>query len=152
MNVRNDLSLDSFDLSDLDRMLLSSVSLDATLAAGEKLPDALRENSLVAIRIDVEFARVLCSVLEEELVATAFTHTDGDKVEVDCKLSGPTEDCFNAVEQLTLATVEAFKKATKKIGGIEVQTNLITNKKSYKDQIGLKTAQTQHRKFLHKFI
>lgn len=100
----------------------------------------------------VEFARVLCSVLEEELVATAFTHTDGEKVEVDCKLFGPTEDCFNAVEQLTLATVEAFKKATKKIGGIEVKTNLITNKKSYKDQIGLKTAQTQHRKFLLKFI
>ena len=38
------------DLSDLDRMLLASVSLDLTLAAGATLPEALRENALLAIR------------------------------------------------------------------------------------------------------
>jgi hypothetical protein len=100
----------------------------------------------------VEFARVLCSVLDEELVARAFTHTDGKNVEVECIIPGPAEICFEAVEQLTFATKEAFKKATTKIGGIEIKTKLVTNKKSHRDQIDLKVAETQHRKFLLKFI
>jgi hypothetical protein len=100
----------------------------------------------------VEFARVLCSILDEELIARAFTHTDGKYVEVECAIPGPAEECFEAVQQLTQATIEAFKKATVKIGGIDIKTKLVTNKKSHRDQIDLKVAETQHRKFLLKFI
>ena len=100
----------------------------------------------------VEFARVLCSVLDEELVARAFTHTDGKHVEVECSIQGPEKDCFAAVEELTQATIEAFKKATAKVGGIAIKTKLVANKKSHRDQIDLKVAETQHRKFLLKFM
>lgn len=100
----------------------------------------------------IEFARVLCSVLDEELVARAFTHTDGKIVEIECSIPGPAKECFDAVEQLTLATSETFKKATIKIGGISIKTKLITNKKSHRDQLDLKIAETHYKKFLLKFV
>jgi flagellum-specific peptidoglycan hydrolase FlgJ len=100
----------------------------------------------------IEFARVLCSVLDEELVARAFTHTDGKRVEVECSIPGPSQDCFEALEQITLATAVAFKKATIKIGGVAIKTKLVTNKKSHRDQLDIKAAEAQYRKFLLKFI
>lgn len=100
----------------------------------------------------IEFARVLCSVLSEELVARAFTHTDGKTVEIECAIPGPSKECFEALEQLTMATVETFRAATIKIGGIVIKTKLVTNKKSHRDQLDFKTAETQYRKFLLKFM
>ena len=100
----------------------------------------------------VEFARVLCSVLDEELFARAFTHTDGKNVDVECSIPGPKEECFAAAKQLTDATAGAFKKATIKLGGIDIKTKLVANKRSHRDQIDLKEASLQYRKFLLKFI
>lgn len=100
----------------------------------------------------IEFARVLCSVLDEELVSQSFTHTDGKNVEVECTIPGPAKECFAAVEQFTDATIQAFKKATTKIGGVTIKTKLVINKKSHKDHLDLKIAETQHRKFLLKFM
>lgn len=100
----------------------------------------------------IEFARVLCSVLDEELVARAFTHTDGKTVEVECAIPGPAKECFEALEQITTATAETFRKATVKIGGVAIKTKLVTNKKSHRDQLDFKTAETQYRKFLLKFM
>lgn len=100
----------------------------------------------------IEFARILCSVLDEELIARAFTHTDGNIVEIECSIPGPAKECFEAIEQFTSVTAEAFKKATIKIGGISIKTKLITNKKSHRDQLDLKVAENQYRKFLLKFM
>lgn len=100
----------------------------------------------------VEFSRILCSVLDTELMSRSFTHTDNRSVDVECAIHGPAEDCFEAVQQLTQATAEAFKKATVKIGGIDVKTQFLTNKKSSYQQIDSKFANTQYRKFLLKFI
>jgi len=100
----------------------------------------------------VEFARILCTALDEELSADAFTHTDGSDVEVQCSIHGPSEECFKSVQQLTASLQGAFQQATKKIGGIEVKTDFIMNKKSSYQEINLTTAVQQHRKFLLKFI
>ena len=100
----------------------------------------------------VEFARILCAVLDEELSAKAFTHTNGCKVEVSCTINGPRTNCFEAVKQLTSATADVFKTATSKIGGIEIKTHCITNKNSSYQPISLGAALNQHRKFLLKFI
>jgi hypothetical protein len=100
----------------------------------------------------IEFARVLCSVLDEELVARAFTHTDGKIVEIECSIPGPAKECFEALEQLTLATSNAFKKATKKIGGVSIKTKVITNKKSHREQLDINTAEEQYKNFLLKFV
>lgn len=100
----------------------------------------------------VEFARVLTTALEEELHADAFTYTNGRQVDVQCKIAGPTDICFEAVKELTSAITEAFEVATKKIGGITVKTNCVMNKKSSYQEIDLKTANSQYRKFLLKFV
>lgn len=100
----------------------------------------------------VEFSRVLCSALEEDLLATAYTHTDGNLVEIECSIPGPDKECFEAVKQMTEVLAETFYDATSKIGGIKVNTNCIMNKKSSYNPITYKVADTNHRKFLLKFI
>lgn len=100
----------------------------------------------------VEFATILCSALDEELVANSFIHTNGSQVEVECAIPGPPKDCFEAVNQLTSVLVGTFEDATSKIGGLQIKTQIITNKKSSYQQISLTAAETHHRKFLLKFI
>jgi hypothetical protein len=53
---------------------------------------------------------------------------------------------------MTRAVAEAFKDATSKIGGVIIKTEQFTNKKSSYQPISPRTADTNHRKFLLKFI
>ena len=100
----------------------------------------------------VEFARILCATLDEELISKSFIHTNGHEVDVECAIHGPTEDCFEAINQLSNVVSDTFKQATKKIGGVQVKTCLFINKKSSYQPITLTAAEIQHRKFLFKFI
>lgn len=100
----------------------------------------------------IEFSRILCSALDEELKASAYPHTDGSKVEVECSVAGPALECLQTVEQLSQALARTFKVATKKIGGITVSPTCVMNKKSSYQEISLRTADTNYRKFLLKFI
>lgn len=133
------------------------------VAASEKVNKKLYKKFLpmnhIVIKVNaseytdaVEFASILCSALDEELVSDSFIHTNGDNVEVECAIPGPSEDCFSAVAQLTSALSDTFKHATHKIGGLKIKTILVTNQKSSYQQITLTAAETQHRKFLLKFI
>jgi hypothetical protein len=120
----------------------------------EALPnhDILIEIKAPDYSSSIEFSRILCSALDEELLSTSYPHTDGHLVEVECCIPGPAKDCFATVKQLTEAIAETFKDATIKIGGITVETNCIMNKKSSYQSISLKTADTNYRTFLLKFI
>jgi len=100
----------------------------------------------------IEFARILCAALEEELVADAYTHTDGQEVEIECSIPGPSMECLEVTKQLTNSVVEAFQIATKKIGKVFVNTECFAKQKSIHNQISLKSAEHQHKKFLLKFI
>ena len=100
----------------------------------------------------IEFSRVLCAALDEDLLSTSYPHTDGHSVEIECSIPGPTKECFEAVTQMVDAMTETFKDATTKIGGITVTTHKIINKKSSYQPISHKTADTNYRKFLLKFI
>jgi hypothetical protein len=100
----------------------------------------------------IEFSRVLCAALEEDLLATAYTYTDGHLVEVECSIPGPKQECLEAAQQMTRAIVESFKDATAKIGGIDVVANCQVDKRSSYQPISYRTADTNYRKFLLKFI
>lgn len=100
----------------------------------------------------IEFSRVLCAALDEDLLATTYPHTDGQEVEVECCIPGPEKECFAAVQQMSMAIAEVFCDATAKIGGITVKTSCLINKKSSYQPISLQTAGTHYRKFLLKFI
>lgn len=100
----------------------------------------------------IEFSRILCAALDEDLLATTYPHTDGQEVEVECCIAGPTNECFAAVQQMSVVLAEVFHDATAKIGGIVVKTKCAINKKSSYQPISLQTAGTHYRKFLLKFI
>jgi len=101
---------------------------------------------------ELEFARILCSALDEELSAESYTHTNGVDVEVECKIYGPSNVCFAATKQLTESVVEAFHDATKKIELLPVKPKFFMNKKSSYEAISWKNADINYRKFLFKFI
>jgi hypothetical protein len=133
------------------------------IAASEKRNKKLYKNYLptnhvvIQIKSDnyinaVEFSRILCAALDEELLSRSFTHTDGNQVEVECAIPGPEYECFETVKQLTNSIADAFKLATIKLGGLKVKTECIMNKKSSYQQISLASANNQYRKFLLKFI
>ena len=98
----------------------------------------------------IEFSRILCSVLDQELLASASVHAD-KIVEVECAIHGPADDCFDAVKQLTAALVIDFKTATTKIGGIDVYATVISNKKSSNQLMDARNASIYYTKFLSKF-
>jgi len=98
----------------------------------------------------IEFSRVMCSALEEVLTATSFTHTDESFVEIDGAIAGPEKECIAAVGALSEAIEKAFKKATKKIGGVDIHTNVIFNKKSSLKRITITAAESNYRKFMLK--
>lgn len=133
------------------------------LAASDNSLKKIYKNSLpshdILIKIQapdhtsaVEFSRVLCAALDEDLLATTYPHTDGQDVEVECSIQGPFVECFAAVQEMTEAVSEAFKDATKKIGSISIKTTCLINKKSSYQPISYQTAGTNYRKFLLKFI
>lgn len=99
----------------------------------------------------VEFARILCAALDEELSASAYTHTDGNKIEVECSIHGAQPECFAAVQQLSSTLSDLFQEATVKIGGIKVKTQCLVNKRSSYQAMDLKSSQSQYRKFSIKF-
>lgn len=144
--------------------LLDQFVQSLTAEAGEKPSKKLYKKMLpnhdILIQISapdytsaVEFSRILCSALDEEVQATAFPHTDGSQcVEIECSIPGPALACLQTVEQLSQSVADTFQMATKKIGGIKIKTRCIMNKKSSYQQISLRTAETNYRKFLLKFI
>ncbi len=100
----------------------------------------------------IEFSRILSSALDEDLLSTSYSYSDGENVEVECSIQGPEKECFAAVEQMSLAISEVFKEATAKIGNIIITTECVMNKKSSYQSISLKTASANYRQFLLKFI
>jgi hypothetical protein len=139
--------------------MITPTTATASTIVSKKLCKKMLTNNDVLIQIAapdytsaVEFSRILCTALDEELMATSYPHTDGEKVEVECSISGPTQECLAAVDQLSQAIANAFQQATTKIGGLAIKTSCIINKKSSYQQISLRTADTNYRKFLLKFM
>jgi hypothetical protein len=145
---------------DILNSLVSSMSATAEEQPTKRLYKKMLPNHDILIQVSapdynsaIEFSRILCAALDEEVQATAFPHTDGSQtVEIECSIPGPALACLQTVEQLSQSVAEAFRTATKKIGGITVKTHCIMNKKSSYQQISLRTAETNYRKFLLKFV
>lgn len=100
----------------------------------------------------IEFARVLCATLDEELLSTSEVYTDNNNVEVKCSIAGPSDTCFHVVDELSKSVSDAFVLATNKIGGIIVKTSCSMNKEPSYKQISVQASDSNYRKFLLKFI
>jgi len=99
----------------------------------------------------IEFGRILCSALEEELIANAHIHTDDKNVEVQCDIQGPKDLCANTIQQLASSLADVFKIATSKVGGININANVVINKESSYSVITSSAVLINYRKFLLKF-
>jgi len=144
----------------IDTILNSYVS---QIAASEKVNRSLynkflpKQKYLIQIQASnytnaVEASRVLSAALEEDLLATSTVYTNGNEVEIESSIPGPSKECFAALVGITESFEDAFKIATKKIGEVSISTNIIVNAKSSYPEITLKTAEIQHNKFLLKFV
>lgn len=94
----------------------------------------------------IEFARVLSIALKEELNAESSIHTNEDTVEMIC----PNSDS-QKVAQVCLELSEAFKSATKKLGGVEIITIVSSNSSPHHSQLGIKVAEMHYDLFRSKF-
>jgi len=97
----------------------------------------------------IEFARLLSNVLDEELSSRSFIHGDNNLIEIQCNIPGPAKECFAAVNMIVNETNKAFKK---KVINSNISSSLNINKKSSYESVSLDTIETEHRKFLLKFI
>ena len=142
--------------------ILQQLNQELNIAAMRSLKQLYKHalpNNAVLIAIDapdytsaIEFSRVLCAALDENLLSTSYPHTDGTKVEIECMIPGPAEACISAVQEMTDTMVDVFKSATKQIGGIQVKASLSTDKTSSLYQpLSAKTACTNYRMFQLKF-
>jgi hypothetical protein len=155
-NLLHRLSIEPSNSQNLEEVLDQYLMLAA--ASSKPLYKLLPSNDiLIQIRSDdftdaIEYARVLSSALEEELLAKAYIHTNGKEVEIQCSITGPDQDCANTIQQLSETMAEVFQCATKKIGSIKILSHVVLNKHSSYKALDLATAEQQHRKFLLKFI
>lgn len=100
----------------------------------------------------IEFARILCTALDEDLYTDGAIHTDRNDVEVSCTVYGPRELSKNAALQLCNALAEVFEEATQKIGGCKINTIISPDKKSNYQELDIKLAQICYNNFHLKFI
>jgi len=99
----------------------------------------------------IEFSRILCSALDEELLAKSYIHEQNNNIEIQCNIQGPQKICYEVIKQLTNSIANEFKNATSKIGGIDINTNVVMNKISSYSGLTIKSALSNYRKFLLKF-
>lgn len=95
----------------------------------------------------IEYSRILCETLEEELSSRTYMHSNGSDIEIECKIYGNPLLCKKAINTLCDETSEAFKHATGKLNGIKIEYKIFPNIKSQIDYLDDKLANTSYRKF-----
>lgn len=99
----------------------------------------------------VEYARILSVALEEYLEAQTSIHCDENNVEIQCCASGDKKYLFDAIKELTLGVSDAFKHATKTIGGVSGFAVVAADVTSDFELLHPKKADMLSRKFKLKF-
>jgi len=134
----------------LDDMLDSFLKNIA--ASNKKIYNKYLPNNNILIKLEsnnyvnsIEFARIICAALDEELLSKSSTHISNENdIEIECKIAGTPDLCFNTVKQLTESIHDIFSN----IIDDKINISFIKDKKSYFNQIDAKYAEMQYRKFL----
>jgi len=99
----------------------------------------------------LEYAAVLKTALKEELNAQSDILTDGENVEISCRVLTNSSKALDAIKQLCFAISDTFEYATRKIGGVRAQTMILTNRDPDYQELDINVAEVNHRKFMLKF-
>jgi len=97
----------------------------------------------------VEFARNLCFVLENKLGARAFTHVNEKNIEIECFTNG---DFISDLKQIKALSNEFSSKfvLNSKNKSLNINTSSFFNKRSSYEQISIKSAEMNYRKYILK--
>ena len=98
----------------------------------------------------LEYARILCIALKEELNAKSEILIDKDNIQIECIVNANDKGEL-VVKELCNAISNVFHDATKKIGGVKINTNILYNTESKYQKLNIKLAETNYRKFHLKF-
>jgi len=97
----------------------------------------------------LEFAAVLKTALEEELKVKSDIYVNNTNIEVMCKISD--QKALDALNELCYAVSDTFEYATRKIGGVKIYTTILQDQNPSCQELDIKLAEINHRKFLLKF-
>lgn len=100
----------------------------------------------------IEFSRILCTALDEELMADSSIHTDNYNTEIECYINGPKFACEKSILYICSHISNLFEKATKNIGGIKISSIIIPNKSSNYQELNIKLAMLNYSLFHQKFL
>lgn len=95
----------------------------------------------------IEYSRILCESLEEELSSRTYIHCNGSDVEIECKVYGNPLLCKKAVSALCKDVANAFKYATRKAEGVDIEIKVLSNKKSQMEYLDDSLASSSYRRF-----
>lgn len=99
----------------------------------------------------IEFSRILCAALDEELMANGTIYTNWKSTEIECKINGDKELCSKSIDQLCIALSEVFEEKTKNIGGIKINATVLPNMCSNYQELSIKLAELNYTMFHNKF-
>lgn len=135
----------------LDRLMASDNKLNIN-KYGSEYPT---NKFLIKIKSDedlsskLEFAKILSFALKEELDANAKIHLYANDVEVQCNVDVQRIRGFKVLSELCNVISNIFEEATY---GIKVDTTIITNATSSYEELEIKLAAMNDRKFKLKFL
>jgi hypothetical protein len=97
-----------------------------------------------------EYARILQSVLDEELKISSSIHYSDDDLELTCNMPFDPQNGLDALNEVCAAVSDVFKFATRKIGGCKADTIIISGTNSMYPQMDIKISEINRRKFQFK--
>jgi len=99
----------------------------------------------------LEYARILSSALKEELNIKSNIFTNGKDVQIQCNLDLDSKKSELVLKELCSAISDVFSYATKKIGSLKIDTKIIQNGTPTYQELDIKLAEINYRKFHLKF-
>ena len=111
-----------------------------------------QHNFLIKITNDnscyaLEFARILSTAIQEELIATAQIHHQNINTEIECQIHGNQILCAKALTQLCGAVSDAFAIATPQLGNIKIATHIYPSLHSNYQELDIKLAEVNYQLF-----
>jgi hypothetical protein len=99
----------------------------------------------------LEYSRILCLAIKEELNLDTSIHTNNNCIEIQCNMDGNKEHCKKIIEEMSNAIADTFSFATKKIGSVNIYTSTLMDIASDYPLLDIITAETNYDTFHKKF-
>lgn len=108
-------------------------------------------NSTGDLPCTLEFSRILCLALKENLDAKTNIYNENNDTEISCQIKLDKKSGFDKIKKIADIVIKDFENATQKLG-VKYFTTCMADCESLLPEIDIKTAEINFRKFHFKFI